>query len=78
MLAPVDLLHDTLTCGRLVRVLREYELSSRTMHLLFSPDRRQTPKLRSFIDSAAEHFSPEFAPPPNQWWGTSAASRKTS
>ncbi|KJH73770.1 LysR family transcriptional regulator [Pseudomonas sp. ES3-33] len=66
VLAPVDLLHDTLISGRLIRVLQKYELPSRPMHLLFSPDRRQTPKLRSFIDAAADYFKPTLVPHPSQ------------
>lgn len=56
VLAAEDVLQGTLTNGRLVRVLPEYEPPSRPMHLLYSLDGRQTPKLRSFIDAAAQHF----------------------
>lgn len=58
VLAATDALREHLTTGRLVRVLPKYEAPSRAMHLLFSPDRHQTPKLRSFIDAAATHFKP--------------------
>jgi DNA-binding transcriptional LysR family regulator len=64
VLAAEDVLRDTLTSGRLVRVLPDYEPPARPLHLLYSPDRRQTPKLRSFIDAAAEYFRPDSVPPP--------------
>ncbi len=60
VLAAEDVLRDALISGRLVRVLPKYELPSRPMHLLYSPDRRQAPKLSSFIDAAAEHFRSDF------------------
>lgn len=59
VLAAEDVLRDALASGRLIRVLPEYQPPSRPMHLLYSPDRRQTPKLRSFIAAAVDHFRPE-------------------
>lgn len=44
-----DLARDDLRAGRLARVLPDYDTVSRPMHLLYHPDRRQTPKLKSFI-----------------------------
>lgn len=44
-----DLVREELRSGRLVRVLPGYETPSRPVHLLYHPDRRQTPKLKSFI-----------------------------
>jgi DNA-binding transcriptional LysR family regulator len=44
-----DLARDDLRAGRLVQVLPDYETPSRPIHLLYHPDRRQTPKLKSFI-----------------------------
>ena len=44
-----DLVREELRSGRLVRVLPEYATPSRPVHLLYHPDRRQTPKLKSFI-----------------------------
>lgn len=49
---PEELVQDDLKSGRLVRVLPKWR-STRPMHLLFAPDRRVTPKLRSFIEFAA-------------------------
>ena len=47
---PSVLLADDLRSGRLVQVLPEYSLPTRPMHLVYLPDRRPTPKLRTFID----------------------------
>ncbi len=44
-----DLALDSLRSGRLVKVLPDYETPSRPVHLIYHPDRRQTPKLKSFI-----------------------------
>jgi DNA-binding transcriptional LysR family regulator len=51
-----DLVRSHLSTGRLVRVLPNYETPPRPIHLLFHPDRRQTPKLKSFIDMVVEHL----------------------
>jgi len=56
ILQPEGLLQDDIAAGRLVRVLPGYEAPSRPMHILFAPDRRPTPKLRSFIDAVVEAF----------------------
>ncbi|MGN6806602.1 MAG: LysR substrate-binding domain-containing protein [Trinickia sp.] len=56
ILQPWELLRDDVESGRLVRLLPEYETPARPMHLLFSPDRRPTPKLRSFVDFITETF----------------------
>lgn len=44
-----DLAREGLCSGRLVQVLPYYDAPSRPMHLVYHPDRRQTPKLKSFI-----------------------------
>lgn len=59
-----DLARQGLATGQLVRVLPGFATPSRPMHLLFRPDRRQTPKLRSFIDAMLRAFPPEVAAPP--------------
>ncbi|WP_029624078.1 LysR family transcriptional regulator [Sphingomonas sp. PAMC 26617] len=53
-----DLARASLSSGRLVRVLPDYDTPSRPMHLLFHPDRRQTPKLRSFVSEVVAEFKP--------------------
>jgi DNA-binding transcriptional LysR family regulator len=45
-----------LATGRLVRILPNYETFPRPIHLLFHPDRRQTPKLKSFIEMVVEQL----------------------
>jgi len=53
-----DLAREALASRQLVRVLPDFEAPSRPMHLLFLADRRQTPKLRSFIDAVVQEFGP--------------------
>lgn len=54
-----DLAHASIAGGQLVEILPDYQTPSRPMHLLFHADRRQTPKLRSFIDAAVLAFGPD-------------------
>jgi DNA-binding transcriptional LysR family regulator len=56
MLQPLELVREALADGRLLRLLPKYEVPSRPMHVLYAPDRRMTPKLRSFLDFAVEAF----------------------
>lgn len=56
LLQPLELVKPALESGSLVAVLPEYSIPTRPMHLLYAPDRRVTPKLRSFIDFVMEHF----------------------
>jgi DNA-binding transcriptional LysR family regulator len=59
MLQPLELVRAELDAGRLVRVLPAYSTPTRPMHILYAPDRRLTPKLRSFIDFAVATFGRE-------------------
>jgi len=59
MLQPLELVRDELDAGRLVQLLPAYSAPTRPMHILYAPDRRLTPKLRSFIDFAVEAFGPK-------------------
>jgi DNA-binding transcriptional LysR family regulator len=61
MLQPLELVRAELDAGRLVRVLPAYSTPTRPMHILYAPDRRLTPKLRSFIDFAVGAFGREAA-----------------
>jgi len=54
-----ELARDFLTSGRLVRIMPDYEVPTRPMHLVYLGDGRQTPKLRCFIDAAVEAFGPQ-------------------
>jgi len=56
LLQPCELVRDDLAAGRLVQLLPEYPIPTRPFHLLYAPDRRMTPKLRSFIDFAIATF----------------------
>ena len=56
LLQPCELVREDLAAGRLVQVLPEYPIPTRPFHLLYAPDRRMTPKLRSFIDFAVAAF----------------------
>jgi len=56
LLQPWELVREDLAAGRLVEVLPEYPIPSRPFHILYAPDRRMTPKLRSFIDFAVATF----------------------
>ena len=59
VLAAKDVLQQAINDGRLVKVLTGYNPPSRPMHLVYAADRRQTPKLRAFIDAAAMAFGPD-------------------
>lgn len=59
ILQPLDAVQHALVDGRLVEVLPGYRVPSRPLHLVYAPDRRVTPKLRSFIDFAVAHFGPK-------------------
>jgi DNA-binding transcriptional LysR family regulator len=65
MLQPLELVRPELESGRLVRVLPAYSAPVRPMHILYAPDRKLTPKLRSFIDFTVAAFGRE-APSPAQ------------
>lgn len=56
MLQPLELARDALADGRLLRLLPSYEVPSQPLHMLYLPDRRVTPKLRSFIDFSIAAF----------------------
>jgi DNA-binding transcriptional LysR family regulator len=47
-----------MTAGSLIELLPDYPIPTRPFHLLYAPDRRMTPKLRSFVDFALEVFGP--------------------
>lgn len=56
LLQPFELVREALNDGRLVELLPEYPVPTRPLHVLYAPDRRPTPKLRSFLDFAVEAF----------------------
>jgi DNA-binding transcriptional LysR family regulator len=63
MLQPLELVRPELDAGRLVRILPEYAAPTRPMHIMYAPDRRLTPKLRSFIDFVVATFGRELRMP---------------
>ncbi|PLR22653.1 LysR family transcriptional regulator [Caulobacter zeae] len=56
LLQPAEVVRAPIAQGRLVRLLEDYKAPPRPLHLLYAPDRRVTPKLRSFITFAVERF----------------------
>jgi DNA-binding transcriptional LysR family regulator len=56
ILQPMELLHAAIQSGLLVPLLPGYQVPTRQFHVLHAPDRRVTPKLRSFLDFAAVEF----------------------
>lgn len=57
LLQPHALVKEDLETGRLVQLLPDYEPPSRAMHILFPPDERLGPKLRSFLNFVVERFA---------------------
>lgn len=56
LLQPAELVEKSLRSGELVEVLPDYPVPTRPMHLVYAPDKRMTPKMRSFIDFVVAHF----------------------
>jgi DNA-binding transcriptional LysR family regulator len=56
ILQPEAVLREALDTGHLVPILTDYQAPSRPLHLLFSPQRPQSSKLRSFIDCVVFAF----------------------
>ncbi len=59
LLQPCELVREDLASGKLVEVLPDYPIPTRPFHVLYAPDRRMTPKLRSFIDFVLATFGPD-------------------
>lgn len=56
LLQPSEIVEPYLASGQLVRLLPDYSAPTRPMHILYAPDRRMTPKLRSFIEFVMAKF----------------------
>jgi DNA-binding transcriptional LysR family regulator len=56
VLQPLELVREALRTGQLVPLLPDHRVPTRPLHLLHAPDRRVTPKLRSFLDFAVAEF----------------------
>ncbi|HJH22900.1 MULTISPECIES: LysR family transcriptional regulator [Pseudomonas] len=63
LLQPVELVRKSLLTGALVTLLPDYPPPSRPLHVLYAPDRRLTPKLRSFLDFATQNFGADSVEP---------------
>ena len=57
VMQPKIVVADDLAAGRLVRLLPDHAAPALRLHLLTLPNRRPTPKLRSFMDHIAAEFS---------------------
>jgi DNA-binding transcriptional LysR family regulator len=56
-LGPEDVLKEEINKGRLVRVLPDYEGPSRPMHVLVPSARKQTAKIRCFVEALRGEFA---------------------
>ncbi|WP_061533197.1 LysR substrate-binding domain-containing protein [Collimonas arenae] len=56
IMQPEALLRDEVAAGRLQRLLTDYELAHRPMHIVVASNRKMTPKLQSFIEFVVDHF----------------------
>ncbi|SFB32929.1 DNA-binding transcriptional regulator, LysR family [Collimonas sp. OK607] len=56
IMQPEALLCEEVSAGRLLRLLVDYELEHRPMHIVVASNRKMTPKLRSFVEFVAAHF----------------------
>lgn len=56
LMQPAEMLEPLIAAGKLVRLLPDHRIPTRPFHILYAPDRRPTPKLRSFIDFAIATF----------------------
>ncbi|WP_211451025.1 LysR family transcriptional regulator [Collimonas antrihumi] len=56
IMQPEALLRDEVSAGRLQRLLVDYELEHRPMHIVVASNRKMTPKLKSFIEFVVAHF----------------------
>ncbi|KQV89788.1 LysR family transcriptional regulator [Rhizobacter sp. Root1221] len=59
MLQPLELVRDSLRAGTLVGLLPDYKVPTQPLSMLYAPDRRITPKLRSFVDYCVAAFGQE-------------------
>ncbi|MDQ1227431.1 DNA-binding transcriptional LysR family regulator [Pantoea ananatis] len=55
-LGPADVLNEEIEKGRLIQILPEYDGPARPMNMLIPAGRRQTVKIRSFVDAINQTF----------------------
>jgi len=53
---PVELVMPFIEEGSLIQVLGDFNIPARPLHILHAPDRRLTPKVRSFLNFASDYF----------------------
>jgi len=56
---PDFIVWDSIREGRLVRVLEEYTFREVGMYAIYPPTRHLSAKIRTFVDTLVDHFSPE-------------------
>ena len=56
ILQPSELVAGAISHGYLVPLLEDFQVPARGLHMLYAPDRRVTPKLRSFLEFAVQVF----------------------
>lgn len=61
--APDWLLHRELATGEVAVLLPAWQVPPLPVHLVSPPDRRQSPKVRAFVEHAAEALRQRLAPP---------------
>ena len=54
LMQPTALVREALAAGRLVALMPDYRIPDLPQRMLYAPDRRITPKLRSFLDFAVQ------------------------
>jgi DNA-binding transcriptional LysR family regulator len=60
-----DLARDSLKSGKLSQVLPDYDTPARPMHLIYHPDRRPTPKLKTFVTMVVDELGRAALPAPS-------------
>lgn len=56
LMQPLELVEEALRRGQLQRILPEFQVPTRQLHVLYPQDRLMTPNLRTFLDFALEAF----------------------
>ncbi|MFC5476353.1 LysR family transcriptional regulator [Paraherbaspirillum soli] len=56
IMQPEPLLREDLAAGRLVRILDNYALPHKPMHIVIASNRKMTPKLKSFVEFVVARF----------------------
>lgn len=57
LMLTAELILPYLQSGQLVEVLTDYQIPTFPLHIVYNPDRKITPKLRSFLNFAEKHFT---------------------